>query len=176
MLCAMCEVILLLALIAARCTAQRHANAVYEERIAAEQMAAWEAQRAAMAVPEPTPEPDPVADEAEWAARVLYGTARNNTREQQEAVVWCIINRMESALYPNSIEAVCKQEGQWMGYSDTSPVMEDLYQIAYDVLSDWHNDCHRVVPPEMLWLSWDERQITLRDDFSEKPGTKYWRA
>ena len=41
--------------------------------------------------------------EAEAVAKVLYGTALHNSREAQEAVVWCIINRTESSLFPDSI-------------------------------------------------------------------------
>lgn len=112
---------------------------------------------------------------AEEVARVLYGM-RDNDAEELRAVVWCIINRVESTLYPNTLVEVCEQPHQWMGYDVNNPVLEDLYDIAYDVLYAWETDGHRPFGPEYLWFSWAPDQITFRTSFEEGRGCKYWRA
>ena len=114
--------------------------------------------------------------EAEEVAKVLYGTARNNSPEDQRLVVWCIINRVEHQSYPDNIVDVCQQESQWMGYSQDNPIIESLYEIAYTELTAYHSGNHRPIPPEYVFLSWTESEIVLRDKFEEKGSVHYWRA
>lgn len=115
-------------------------------------------------------------EEAEAVARVLYGTALHNNREGQEAVVWCIINRTESSLFPDSVIEVCRQPVQWMGYSDENPIIKDLYDLADGVLSTWRSGGYRSISPDYLYMSWSSDEITLRTTFEEGPRTHYWRA
>lgn len=112
--------------------------------------------------------------EAQAMARVLYGTAQHHSREAQKAVCWCILNRVESSLFPNSVEEVCSQSKQWMGYSDTNPVTQDLYDVADEVLTEWRNDGIRPFGQEFLFLSWSEDQIILRNNFNETKTTRYY--
>ena len=112
--------------------------------------------------------------EAEHIAKVLYGTAQHHSTDGQRAVVWCILNRVEHASYPNTVIEVCEQPQQWMGYSEDNPVVEELYNVALDVLKTWYNDGHRPVSPDYIYLSWSSNEIILRDKFEEK-GAHYWR-
>ena len=122
------------------------------------------------------PVSDPYRSEAEAVAKVLYGTARGNTETDQRAVVWCIINRCESTLFPNTIEEVCSQKQQWMGYSDSNPIVQELYDIAHEELSTWHEGGYRMIAPDFLFLSWSSKEIVLRTQFEENGATRYWRA
>lgn len=117
-----------------------------------------------------------IEKEAEFIAKVLYGTALNNSEDGQRAVVWCIINRTEHQNYPDTVAEVCRQEQQWMGYSDDNPVLENLYELALAELKVWHNDGHRPMSKDFVFLSWSENEIVLRDKFEEKPNTHYWRV
>lgn len=119
---------------------------------------------------------DPYKEEAEAVAKVLYGTARGNTETDQRAVVWCIINRCESDRYPDTIQGVCSQEKQWMGYSDSNPIVRDLYDVAYEELTTWHEGGYRMIAPDFLFLSWSSKEIVLRTQFEENGATRYWRA
>lgn len=114
--------------------------------------------------------------EAEAVARVLYGTALHNSEEGQRAVVWCIINRVESSLFPDSVMEVCQQNSQWMGYSDDNPVLQSLYDLADEELTGWRNNGYRTISPDYLFLSWSSDEIVLRTTFEETPRTHYWRA
>ena len=138
-------------------------EAIRASTIAAEQAKAQEAAAAARA-------------DREAVARVLYGTALHHSEDAQRAVVWCILNRVDSSLYPDTIEAVCKQESQWMGYADDNPVIESLYRIADEVISGWESGGYRAVSPDYLFLSWTQDEIILRTTFNEGKNTHYWRA
>ena len=115
-------------------------------------------------------------EEAEAVAKVLYGTALHNSREGQEAVVWCIINRTESSLFPDSIVEVCRQPVQWMGYADDNPVIRDLYDLADEVLTGWRSGGYRIISPDYLYMSWSADEIVLRTTFEETARTHYWRV
>lgn len=114
--------------------------------------------------------------EAEEIAKVLYGTARYNSEADQRLVVWCIINRVESSNYPDTVAEVCQQAGQWMGYSVDNPVVDDLWELANEELTNYYTGGHRPLGPEYIFLSWTEDEIVLRDRFEENGRTHYWRA
>ena len=109
---------------------------------------------------------------AEEMARVVYGTALYNSEEQQKAVMWCIINRVESGLYPNTVEEVCRQPMQWMGYSGENPVLDRLYDMGCEVLAAWESGGSRNLPKDCLWFDWNGTEsITFRTDFEGKGNT-----
>ena len=113
--------------------------------------------------------------EAEYIAKVIYGTARNHTDADKRAVVWCILNRVEHYAHPNTVAEVCEQPKQWMGYSSENPVLADIYDLALAELKIWHSDGHRPIGNEYIYLSWSSKEILLRDSFEETKNTKYWR-
>ena len=113
--------------------------------------------------------------EAEYISKVIYGTAKNHSVNDQKAVVWCILNRVESAGYPDTVQGVCEQPKQWMGYSEDNPVMESIYNMVLEILKAWHNNGHRPMGKEFVFLSWSSKEILLRDTFTENKDTRYWR-
>lgn len=113
--------------------------------------------------------------EAEYIAKVLYGTAINHADSDKRAVVWCILNRVEHYSHPNTIAEVCEQPKQWMGYSDSNPVLDELYNLALTELKTWYSGGHRPMSNEYIYLTWSSREILLRDTFEENRNTNYWR-
>lgn len=113
--------------------------------------------------------------EAEYIAKVIYGTARNHSDSDKKAVVWCILNRVEHHSHPDTIAEVCEQPKQWMGYSDENPVLEDIYDLALAELKIWHSGGHRPMSNDYIYLSWSSKEIILRDSFEENKDTHYWR-
>lgn len=113
--------------------------------------------------------------EAEYIAKVIYGTARNHADSDKKAVVWCILNRVEHYSHPDTVAEVCEQPKQWMGYSDENPVLEDIYDLALAELKTWHNGGHRPMSKDYIYLSWSSKEILLRDSFEESKSTNYWR-
>lgn len=113
--------------------------------------------------------------EAEYIAKVLYGTAANHADSDKRAVVWCILNRVEHYSHPDTVVEVCEQPKQWMGYSDSNPVLTDLYDIALAELKIWHSGGHRPMNNNYIFLTWSSSEILLRDTFEENRNTNYWR-
>lgn len=113
--------------------------------------------------------------EAEYIAKVIYGTARNHVDSDKKAVVWCILNRVEHYAHPDTIVEVCEQPKQWMGYSNDNPVLTENYDLALAELKTWYNDGHRPMSSDYIYLSWSSKEILLRDTFEENKSTHYWR-
>lgn len=113
--------------------------------------------------------------EAEYIAKVIYGTARNHADSDKRAVVWCILNRVEHYAHPDTVAEVCEQPKQWMGYSSENPVLDDNYELALNELKIWHGDGHRPMSNDYIYLSWSSKEIILRDSFEESKSTNYWR-
>jgi hypothetical protein len=118
---------------------------------------------------------DQIEREAEYIAKVIYGTARNHAASDQKAVVWCILNRVEHHSHPDTVAEVCEQPKQWMGYSSENPILADIYDLALAELKIWHGDGHRPLSNEYIYLSWSSKEIILRDTFEETKNTNYWR-
>lgn len=113
--------------------------------------------------------------EAEYIAKVIYGTARNHADSDKRAVIWCILNRVEHHSHPNTITEVCEQPKQWMGYSNENPVLTDIYDLALNELKTWYNGGHRPMSNDYIYLTWSSKEILLRDTFEENKSTNYWR-
>ena len=113
--------------------------------------------------------------EAEFIAKVIYGTARNHADSDKRAVVWCILNRVEHYAHPNTVEGVCEQPKQWMSYSSDNPVLADIYELALNELKIWYSGGHRPMNNEYIYLTWSSKEILLRDTFEENRNTNYWR-
>lgn len=117
---------------------------------------------------------DALRHEAELMARVLYGVKDNST-DDLRTLCWCIINRADNDSYPGTIAEVISQPHQWMGYAEENPVLEDMYQIAYDELVTWRSNSHRPVSDEYVYMSWSPNEIVLRNEFDVSSQTRYWR-
>ena len=113
--------------------------------------------------------------EAEYIAKVIYGTARNHADSDKKAVVWCILNRVEHHSHPDTVAEVCEQPKQWMGYSSDNPVLTELYDLALAELKTWYSGGHRPMSNDYIYLTWSSREILLRDTFEENKSTNYWR-
>lgn len=113
--------------------------------------------------------------EGEYLARMLYGTALNHDERDQRTAIWCALNRVDSPGFPSSVKEVCQQESQWIGYSDDNPVLTNLYNLAIEELTTWHNN-YRPVSEDYVYMSWSSREIKLRDTYEKNDNTRYWQA
>lgn len=102
-------------------------------------------------------------EEAEMLAKAVWGEARGCDPMQQAAVVWCVLNRVDSdnPYWPDSIAEVVSQPQQFHGYIKSNPVDENILAIVNDVLTRWRiEDCcvgevGRVLPQEYLYFTGD---------------------
>ena len=114
--------------------------------------------------------------EAEYIAKTLYGEARGCSRTEQEAVVWCILNRADA--WGMGVVDVITAPGQFAGYRESNPVWPELYDVAQYVLAQWraeHNgeSADRALPREYLWFSGAGTHNVFRDAYK---GGNVWVA
>ena len=118
------------------------------------------------ATPAPTDEPwMPDEADVEYIAKTIYGEA-NIVRStmKQAAVAWCILNRVDAAGFPDTIEGVVTAKHQFAGYDPSHPVTDELRSLTVDVLQRWHSeqsgetDAGRVLPKDYLWFTGDGRE------------------
>lgn len=120
----------------------------------------------------PIYEPDPT--EVTALAQTLYGECRGCSELQQRAVCWCVFNRVDDSRFQDSIIEVVSAPNQLQGYSSSNPVWENLYEVAYSCMVDWHNGENRVLDEDMCWFSGWNRINHFRNAWLTSEATKFW--
>lgn len=97
--------------------------------------------------------------EVEAIAKTVYGEAMvTGSDEEMSAVVWCILNRVDSPIYPDSIIGVITQYKQFHGYHEDNPVDAGIETLVLDVLGRWEaekqgqENVGRTLPTEYLFF------------------------
>jgi hypothetical protein len=110
--------------------------------------------------------------EAEYIAKTVWGEARGCTVAEQEQVIWCILNRVDSDIqyFPDDIISVVTQPNQFHGYSPDYPVTEEHYALALDVLERWEAEkrgeaIQRNLGKEYLYFHGDGKHNYFRENF-----------
>lgn len=123
----------------------------------------------------PEPSPAPVyyemyftEDDVSEVAKMLWGEARGCTRDNQIKCAWIVVNRVDDARFPDSIQGVLEQPNQFHGYDPTYPVRDELYSIAFDVLTRWSYEkqgipVRRELPKSFLWFTGNGRENIFRE-------------
>lgn len=94
----------------------------------------------------------------EVLCKVVYGESRGCDKTQQAAVIWCILNRMDSDKFPNDVVAVVTQKNQFEGYSSKFPVTDEIKELVLDVLGRYEQEkagtenVGRVLPNDYLFF------------------------
>ena len=112
-------------------------------------------------------------DEIPYIARTVWGEARGCSETEQAAVIWCILNRVDSSIryMPDNIIDVVTQKYQFLGYVKTFPVTEKIRELVIDVLTRWEmekagvENVGRVLPPEYMWFHGDGWHNHFRDSY-----------
>ena len=112
-------------------------------------------------------------DEIPYIARTVWGEARGCSETEQAAVIWCILNRVDSSIryMPDNIIDVVTQKHQFLGYVKTFPVTEKIRELVIDVLTRWEmekagvENVGRILPPEYMWFHGDGRHNHFRDSY-----------
>lgn len=111
-------------------------------------------------------------EDAKSIAKVLYGVKGNNENDLR-TLVWCVLNRVDNKGYPGTVAEVVAQDRQWMGYSDSNPVLDDLFNLALGELDIWYGGI-RPCSPDFVFMNWTPSEITLRDTFEFSSKTHSW--
>lgn len=116
--------------------------------------------------------------DVEMLARLIYTEARGvESKTEQAAVVWCVLNRLDNPnrLQKTIAEVVCAP--YQFDYRPWVPVTDEFKALAADVLERWqaeksgHKDVGRVLPSEYQYFEgWGGRNW-----FSAKwKSQEYW--
>lgn len=117
-------------------------------------------------------------EEISMLCKVTYGEAGSLSKTQQAAVVWCILNRVDSEVYPNTISEVITQKSQFYGYKESHPIVQETKEIVIDVLLRWENeqrgelDVGRVLPKEYMYFTGNGKENIFR--LTSKSDSTAW--
>ena len=118
-------------------------------------------------------------EEANVIAKIIYNEARGiNSLEEQAAVAWCILNRVDSQEFPDTIIAVATQPNQFAWNPDT-PILTEFKFIAEDVIKRWllekqgEKSVGRVLPQDYLYFYGDGERNHFRKTY-EYGATWNW--
>ena len=118
------------------------------------------------------------AEEISMLCKVTYGEAGSLSKTQQAAVVWCILNRVDSEVYPNTISEVITQKSQFYGYKESHPIVQETQEIVIDVLLRWENEQRgelnvgRVLPREYMYFTGNGKENIFR--LTSKSDSTVW--
>lgn len=115
-------------------------------------------------------------------AKTVWCEARGmESVTQQAAIIWCVLNRVDSGKYGDSIESVLTAPYQF-AYRSWAPTVDDygrdLVTLAQDVISRWERekngeaDVGRILPSEYIWYTGNGRQNFFRNQYAG--GYKVW--
>lgn len=101
-------------------------------------------------------------------AKMLWGEARGCTRDNQIKCAWIVCNRVDDDRFPDTIQSVLEQPSQFHGYDPTYPVTDELYNVAFDVLTRWSYEkqgipVRRELPSSFLWFTGNGRENIFRE-------------
>ena len=103
--------------------------------------------------------------------------ARYNLTDEAKALAcWVVFNRVDSSDYPDNVESVLWQDGQFCEYSDSEAPTEENMVIATNQVSRWKNGDIRPVPSRAVFITVSGEGVVLRDSFEETRSTGHWRA
>lgn len=110
-------------------------------------------------------------NEVAYIAKTVYGEARGCSKTEQAAVVWTILNRVDSdlAYMPDDIISVVTQPEQYHGYNPNHPVTDEIVSLVEDVIGRWNDEKNgvenvgRVLPKNYLWFYGDGRHNHFTD-------------
>ena len=126
---------------------------------------------------EPEQSEDPVyyemyftEDDVKAVAKMLWGEARGCTRDNQIKCAWVVCNRVDDDRFPDTIQGVLSQPSQFHGYDPAYPVTDELYSVAFDVLTRWSYEkqgvpVRRELPGSFLWFTGNGRENIFRDEY-----------
>lgn len=98
------------------------------------------------------------------------------SQEAKALACWVVFNRVESSEYPDNVDEVLWQKGQFCEFSDAEPPTEGNFTIATNQLSRWSNGDIRPVPSTAVFIAVSSEGVVLRDSWEETANTQHWRA
>ncbi len=110
-------------------------------------------------------------------ARLVYAEARGiQSKAEQAAVIWCVLNRVDKGYWGDSISGVVRARSQF-AYSSSTPVNDGFLELAKDVVVRWLlekrgiTDVGRVLPANYLYFAGRNGHNWFRKTYN---SSSYW--
>ena len=108
-------------------------------------------------------------EDVDMLAQLVYGEGNGLTDYEKSLIVWCVLNRVDDDRFPNSIQEVVTQKGQFYGYKINFPITKENLKIVYDVLLRYYNNLDgRTLPKEYLYFHGDGEHNYFRKEYRDK--------
>lgn len=132
------------------------------------------------ATPEQAAAPPYTEETVTMCAKVVWAEARGiQSKAEQAAVIWCILNRYDAGIYGSSIEEVITAPHQF-AYSEESPATAELIELADDVLQRWwaektgETNVGRTLPEDYFFFEGDGAHNHYRTTYEKTGETWDW--
>lgn len=106
--------------------------------------------------------------------KLVYGEGRGLNKTEMSAIAWCVLNRVDSKTFPNTIYEVCTQKSQFSGYKSHHPVWDNIRELVEDVLKRWEREkigeknVGRTLPKTYLYFYGDGRHNHYMEKWKSK--------
>ena len=159
---------LLLGIVYARATWEGEASSSPAPAVTAEEIVKPEYSEAPVQTEPPVYEMYFTEDDVAAMAKMLWGEARGCTRDNQIKCAWVVCNRVDDDRFPDTIQGVLSQPSQFHGYDPAYPVTDELYSIAFDVLTRWSYEkqgipVRRELSKSYLWFTGNGEENIFRE-------------
>ena len=119
-----------------------------------------------------------MAQEATAVAKALYGIRNfiekyGYSEADLATYVRCMTNRADAT--GQSIVDVVSQKDQFLGYSDSNPVLTDDFNLAVRLIEEWHNEKTKPVDSSYQFAELTPNGIWLRAEYTADGYTRRWK-
>lgn len=159
-----------------RKAAEMTATAMAE--LEAQRQAQAEAQAEALAA-ERASEDYIMTQEATEMAKAFYGIRLfvekyNYTEKDFETYARCMFNRADAGA--GRLVEVITREGQFLGYYEKNPVLDEYFQMAIKFVKEWHSESTKPVDSSYQYAELNPDGIWLKNDINANGYARRWRA
>lgn len=96
--------------------------------------------------------------------------------EAKALACWCVFNRVDSPLYPDNMESVLLQKGQFAEYDPGASATEENFIVASNQISRWKNGDIRPCGEGAVFITVNSEGVELRDEWDEAARGNRWAA
>ena len=119
----------------------------------------------------------PSDQEIKMIANVVYGVAQSPNMTERKAVAWCILNRVTSTLFPDTVYEVIMEKKQFPAYREENKLEKENVALVREVVAQWYAESNgasreevkRLLPKNYLYFDGNGR----RNYFSKVYPVRY---
>lgn len=115
-----------------------------------------------------------------WPLACWLGALERNypglSNEAKALACWVVFNRVDSPDYPDDLEMVLLQGGQFSEYNPDGEVTDGNWAIASNQISRWMNGGTRPCNSGAIYITVSSDGVELRDEWDENARCNRWVA